>query len=143
MNLERNAQEFVEEVAKLVQLKTLRLGHVRHITASQLIEMCKPLKDLTEIYFFRIDLKLNNDELLELIKNADKLEKFQFYSVPWRDDQRTALDAATYNKLVEIVKQRSEGTKLRVILGAHAMIAAADLPKVLTDEAGFLKFEIP
>lgn len=115
-DLLHDSQQFIDGISKLKKLKTLLLYDVTHMTAFHLIEICKHLKELMEIQLKRTIPKMTEDNLLELIQNAEKLQKFVLY-------KPTIITDDTFNKLVKIVEQRHEKIKLNILVNSDAFTA--------------------
>lgn len=123
-DLRNNTQRFIEGILKFQTLKTLQLMHVRKLTTLHLIEICKQLKDLSEIQLFGIDLGLTEENLLQLIQNAEKLQKFEYVTLGMAMGcGQTIIVDSTFKKLVEIVGQRRGKMKLNLLLGMRALTA--------------------
>lgn len=128
--LRHNGQQFTEDLSKIQWLKKLRLCRFESFTVRHLIEICKHLKELTEIEMFRMDLYMSKDDLLELIQNAERLSQFTYFR--WPGD-RTTIDGVTFQKLVNILEQRHEKIKLNLVLGKDAF--TLDIPEELIRDA--------
>lgn len=117
LDLRNETQRFVEGISKLTKLKILRLQRVKNMTASQLIEMCKSLEELSEIKLSAEYFILTKNELLELVLNGEELHKFDcsttlivlLYAYPYIYNDEIL-------ELAEILEQRSEKTKFNLIL---------------------------
>lgn len=132
-DLKNESQKFVDGISKLKKLKTLRLEDIQNLTGSHFISMCKPLNELSEVAVERIGLKMTNDDLLNFIRNADKLERFDYNNAA-DFPQRIGVD--TFEKLVQIINQRVEKTKLNLCLSERAF--TADIPADLREAASDL-----
>lgn len=132
----QNTRQFIEGISKIPTLKTLRLSDVYDLRASHLIEICKQLKELTEIQIDCTDFKMTVDELLNLIQNAKKLQSF-IYST-WKAAQPTLIniDAETFKKLVRIISQRNE--KTHFVLHLSDDYFKTDVPKAMIKAASDL-----
>lgn len=114
-NLRYKTQLFIEGISKMKNLKTLRLHKVTNFTATHLIEICKDLKELSEIFLGEIDLKITEDDLLKFIRNAERLQIFEFdYYHHVREIDSPFLNGNTFNELRKIVDQRRERLKLKL-----------------------------
>lgn len=120
-DLAHDTQQFIDGISKLKKLKTLLLYDVSHMTAFHLNEICKHLKELTEIQMKRTIPKMTEENLLELIQNAEKLQKFVFYTRSHHNP--TIITGDTFNKLIKIVEQRHEKMKLNILLNSDVFKA--------------------
>lgn len=101
--------------------------------------MCKPLKELSEVKLYGIDLKMTNGDLAKFIKNAEKLQEFEYHALYREQTICNTIDVAAFEKLVKIVDQRSEKTKLNLLLDRRAF--TADLPEEIIRAAPNLLLE--
>lgn len=117
-NLRYKYQQFVEGISKLKTLKTLRLCYVENMRVTNLLDMCKPLKQLSEVHLFRtnISLWIERPQLLEFVKNAEKLQKLEIVGDQDIEDE-VFVNVNTYMKLLSIVNQRKEKMKLDLTFG--------------------------
>lgn len=129
-------------ISKLQKLKSLQSQFVKNMTASRLIEMCKPLEYLSEIVLHFSDCQMTKDDLLSIIQNLGKLQKFDYCSsAKYKALKRPYhtcinIDVGTFKKMVEIVKRRTEKTPLTLCLDKHGF--TADLPRELIGAASNL-----
>lgn len=113
--------QFIEQISRLENLKTLRCSFIKNMRASHVIEICKKLKELSEIDILAIDLKMNADSLLELIRHAKKLKKFEYDIsledfLRHRDRKPEKLDVECIEKLAKIVGQRNQRNNVVLLL---------------------------
>lgn len=127
-------QQFLDGIAKLKNLKKLRMQKVQNMTASQFLKMCKPLKELSEMEFSSCDLGMTEDDLLSFIQNAEKLQKFNYFACSPKNCVEITID--TFKKLVEIVERRSKKTPLTLDLDCQSFIA--NIPSGITEAANDL-----
>lgn len=130
--------QFVNRVAKLQHLKTLKLSWIENMKASHLIAICKSLKQLEEVELDAMsNFEMTVDDLLELIKNSEKLQEFAIYnwggSSPF--DTNCNIDTDIFNQLVGFVELRRDKTPLT--LRFHQAFTAS-VPKELRDAAANL-----
>lgn len=108
--------QFVKRMAKLRQLKKLQFGFVKNMEASHLIQICMHMKELSKIELIEIDIQMTATDLLNIIRNAEKLQLFQIGHMCGNQNPRTNIDAGTFKQLVEIVERRREKTPLTMFL---------------------------
>lgn len=123
----RYTQQFIEGISKLKKLKSLRLTRVGNLTASHVVEMCKPLDELLEIKMSVDDFNMTIDDILTFIGNAGQLRMFDIAGCTWSG--QTILDADTIKKIINIANQRREKTPLTLRLDKRTFIA--DIPAEL------------
>lgn len=112
--------KFVESIPKYEKLKILRLDCVCCIYLSDILRVCKNLKELTELYFV-CDMRTSNvteAEILELVQSAPKLRSFQYRITSRiaceRPRPHFSIEVKTYKELVKIVRRRRENTPLTI-----------------------------
>lgn len=94
-----NTHDFIDTISNLQQLKSLEIRYVGGVSATTFIELFKRLRELSEIYVSRSIHKMTTEHLLELIRNAEKLQKCVLDVAP----NDFTLDSNTIKKLVEII----------------------------------------
>lgn len=115
---------FTEGISNLPTLKSLRLETVKNLTATQLINICQPLKELSEIELCVIEPRITVIDLLELAQNVEKLRAFHYEFAAYESAWTTNVDIFTFNRLVEIVEARSEKSPLTLRLDAKCFTAS-------------------
>lgn len=121
-----NSQRFMEGISRLEKLKSLQLYYVGKFTSTHLIDICKHLKELSELGLFGTDLKMTKDDLIKFIQNAQQLRNF-VYDIREREQSLcTNIDVDTFQELVRIVDQRTDKIALTLHLDDDAF--TADVP---------------
>lgn len=130
LNLISTKLILVDGISKLKTLKTLRLEIWQCTKACvyffpcDILEICKSLSDLSELHLsntgciFELDrlqkVDWSGELLLELIRNAEKLEVFKFRC---KNPKRTSgIDADIYMRMVKVVESRREKKLLKLDL---------------------------
>lgn len=109
-----NANHFVRLISKLKKLKTLWLGSVWGLSATDITNICKHLKQLTDLHLTYDAHRLNAKDLFNLIENAENLEIFRYSEIFLFLFERLAIDVDTFKKLVLIVKSRRQKKPLTI-----------------------------
>lgn len=122
----------VDAIAKLKTVSTLRITNAGRLSQFDFMKICKSLSELSELHLNiipTIDLGINTvwseDDLLELIQNAEKLKVLDFRSF---NSMRTYfIDADFYMKMLKIVERRPEKIHLTIVLafGFHIDVPSA------------------
>lgn len=90
------------------KLKTLHLLVTTHLRVFHLIEICKYLKELLKLYVGTVandNTQMTEENLLELIQNAEKLQKFEGIIPIW---PQIVITGDTFKKLLrDTVNKRS------------------------------------
>lgn len=124
-------EQLIEIISGMKTLKTLWIGNVNGLSASHLINICKNLPQLSELCLHLNEISLSADNLLKLLRNADKLESLYYYE--WHSsidvDKSSFIDVQTYNAIVKIVKQRREKLHLQIELDNEFTVK---IPRELT-----------
>lgn len=122
--------QLFDAISKLKTLKTLRLEFVINLSSVHIIDICKHLTSLSQlflVYCKRNDrLDYSEKMLLGIIQNAEKLQTLAIQGKFTRT--KIYIDAATYKKIVKIVEQRREKAHLELVLQPNAFIIA-EIPK--------------
>lgn len=71
-------EQLIESISKLKVLKILRLGCIPKLNFSHILGICKQLKELSELHLLENGLKMSANELLEIIKYAEKLKLLRY-----------------------------------------------------------------
>lgn len=109
-----SANHFVQSVSQLKKLKMLWLGSVWGLCASDITNICKHLKHLSDLHLTYDAHRLTAKELFVLIETAENLEIFRFSEIFLFLFERLAINVDTYKKLVQIVKNRRQGKPLTI-----------------------------
>lgn len=125
--------QFVKRLVKLQHLKKLQFGFVQNMEASHLIQICKHMKELSKIELIEIDIEMTANDLLNIIRNAEKLQVFEVGHMCGNQNPRTNIDANTFKQLVQIVEQRREKTPLIICLSPR--LFTFDIPAELKKAA--------
>lgn len=109
-----NANHFVHLISKLKKLKTLWLGSVWGLSATDISTICKHLNQLTDLHLTYDAHRLNAEDLFNLIENAENLEIFRYSESFLFLFERLAINVDTFEKLVQIVRNRRQKTPLTI-----------------------------
>lgn len=110
-NLRDQADRFTDGISKLKTITSLGLSHSWGLKATHLMEIVKNL-DLTEIELTSM-LNLTAENLLELVKIGQKVQKIKFGSFP---KQKIYVGSELFLKIVKIVEKRPEKGHLKLSL---------------------------
>lgn len=110
-------------ISELKNLKRLHLSYIQGLTAINIVDYYKRCSELSELHMcqiFRLELKVNN--FLEMLRNAEKLQKITFLQydgecdddVDYDGNNHQIIDVATYEKMVDMVKYRPHKTYLEI-----------------------------
>lgn len=136
VNLHLDSQS-IERISMMRTLKILHLKMLKQLTASELIEICKPLKELSELqvqggHYNHFEMNARN--LLELIRNSGKLKYFLFANLhSSHESDVSIIDENTFKTMLEIVQQRSEKTALEIDL--YSKFFSANIREKLIKDA--------
>lgn len=109
-----NANNFVHSISQLKQLKTLWLGSVWGLCASDITSMCKHLKRLTELHLTYDAHRLTATDLFNLIENAECLEILRYTEHFLFLFDRLAINVDAFKTLVHIVERRRHKKPLTI-----------------------------
>lgn len=109
-----SANHFVNSISQLKKLKTLWLGSVWGLSASDITSICKHLHQLAELHLTYDAHRLTAKDLFDLIENAENLEVFRYSEIFLFLFERLAINVDTYKKLVHIVKGRRHRKPLTI-----------------------------
>lgn len=127
--------QFIVGISQLKTLKVLKLECIEGLDWIDIHEICKHLRQLSELHLDTImpALLLTANDLLETVRNAKKLEFL--YINKWRfdDAEEKCFDVDMYLEMVEIVGRRREKIHLLVSVssGRGLLRDAAQIPKKL------------
>lgn len=110
-------------ISKLKKLITLELVNIHRLKAAHIVAICKHCSELYWI-ILRANkrLLLSVDNLLEMMENAEKLQHIQYLyedEVELPEGDKMNIDADTYTKFVNIVKNRPESNKTFVEISSN------------------------
>lgn len=94
---------FVDAVAKFKKLETLVLEDCDDLDASDIIEICKSLKQMIVFQFYSDVLDLSAEDILTIVKNSENLERLELIGTSIHEvvaDDRIDFDIDTFNKFV-------------------------------------------
>lgn len=115
-DLRYRAAQFTEGISTMQNLTTLRLSDVLNLSAAHLITISENTKGLSNIFLTATNFMMSNDELLTFVRNAKKLQKFEWSVCNYYPATITNIDVNAFTKLVEIADQRIGKTNLNLIL---------------------------
>lgn len=121
-----NCPRFIEGISRLDKLKSLKLYYVSDFTAAHLIDSCKHMKELSEIWLIGTNTRVTKDVLLQFIRNAQKLRYFKYDSRSDWESKSGNIDVTTFEKMISLVDQRQEKIPLTLHLDCHSF--TADIP---------------
>lgn len=133
------SQQLIEVISKMQKLKELHFTDVKDMTSKRIINMCKPLKELSVVRLLGFDLKMTKDDLLAFIQNAEKLQEMWYHPLGSEQTMCSNFDVGTFAKLVKIVDKRQERTKLNLVLDRN--LFTVNIPADLASAARNLKLE--
>lgn len=113
--------EFVVEISKLKNLKTLKLRNIVNLKPFDILRISTHLSELSEIYFSHSTKSMfTSRDLLHLVQNANKLQLFcchdhWFYYAPGAE-RDFCIDADTFMQMVNAVQSRSVNIPLKICL---------------------------
>lgn len=116
---------FVDAISKLKHLGTLRIDKFAGLAAAEIRQICKSLRELTEIYLIGNEFTLTADNLMELIRYSENLKSLYFLKQRFMiDAERNHIDADTYAKIVRILEERRERSHLLLCLSSPTLHTA-------------------
>lgn len=115
--VEGNLHHSIQVLSKLQTLETLKLSTSEDLTVSDIMFICKHLKELTELQLDRIRA-LTTEDILILLKNVEKLKLLLLIDVTLvrHVPESFKFDAKVFEKILEIVKNRAEKSRLEICL---------------------------
>lgn len=136
----QRTDQLVDAILKITTLKDLSFSRFRVLKMFHIHDICKHLKVLKKLYLHNTNVFISADDLLTMIKYAPNLQSLQYLEgkltflkdpFRWRkpDEMPGCIDE--YMKMVEIVGQRRDGTRLLIELSIFNPILKK-LPKDLT-----------
>lgn len=113
-----NTDQLIDGISKCKTLKLLELSDNRwlNLKPSHIRTISQQLGELTELQLYDNRLALCTSELLDLIRNMDKLQLLRYDETNY--DQRSnahSIDASIYREMVNIVEMREKRTHLKII----------------------------
>lgn len=123
----RCTDQYVDEISMIKTLKVLRFDRLKHADHTGIIRLCQNLPELTELCVQECtdNPTLSSDSILQIIKNANKLQSLYCYVFDDLFDDYTAcskgkmfIDGDEYMKMVKIVQRRRQELHLAIKLGS-------------------------
>lgn len=102
INMGHESDQFVDEIAKLRTLTSLKLKKIDKLSVTHILKICKQLYNLREFYFRRENTWsiFSMDNLLELIKISKNLQVFCYRNFD-EVEYKICIDAAAFKQMVK------------------------------------------
>lgn len=130
----KGTDQLIDAILKIKTLQELWFIRFKTLKMSHIHDICKQLKGLSKLYLCNTHVFISPDNLLAMIKYAPRLQSLQYLEGPftfWRKPDEYPGFSDEYMKMVEIVGQRQEGTRLLIELTSFNPILK-NLPKDLS-----------